>query len=226
MKTPPGVTSQKILLKSEPTKARIYVNDVYIGKTPIKTTIWYEKEKFVNIKAEPIYPNQFPQNIFLKIPPIPPKLTIYMNYDKRKYMMEEQAEFEEEAFVPEKIIEKEYITQEIPVELPIIYFQSDQFDLNEESMNKLEKLSEILKENPDYNLSIHAHADERGEAEYNYRLSYQRGVAVKSALAEMGIEPERMEIFIHGEQKVFLESQELMELENSRTVDFQINKRQ
>jgi OOP family OmpA-OmpF porin len=149
-----------------------------------------------------------------------------MNYDKRKYMMEEQAEFEEEAFVPEKIIEKEYITQEIPVELPIIYFQSDQFDLNEESMNKLEKLSEILKENPDYNLSIHAHADERGEAEYNYRLSYQRGVAVKSALAEMGIEPERMEIFIHGEQKVFLESQELMELENSRTVDFQINKRQ
>ena len=222
---PDGVHYEKILIRSEPTKAKIFIDDKYVGKTPIKTFLWYKKEKFINIKAEPIDINQFPQNIFLKIPPIPLQLTIYMDYDiKAKQDIEllekDQKDVKQDYKIPEKIVTVE---KEIPLILPTIFFDFDEFELKESEESKLEQIKNILENNSEYSLSIHAHTDELGTNEYNRQLALKRALAVKDFLVENGIEEDKMQVFVHGEQTTTTESLEKLGYEQNRIVDFKIH---
>lgn len=231
---PSGVNSGKILIKSKPTKAKIYVNNEYIGITPVCAKIWYEKEKFLNIKAEPIFPNQFPQNIYFEIPPIPPKLVIYMDYEvkiKVDIFEEQQKKEAKIAGLLEnvkknetaKVIEIIKIVKEpINLLLPIIYFETDKYNISDAAATELLEVVKLLENNPEYNLIIHAHADERGSIEYNRKLSLQRAMAVKQNLIEMELAENRLSIRVHGEQISFDEKEEKLEYKYNRFVDFSI----
>ncbi len=225
-KIPKGVNRKTILIKSEPTTARIYLNDEYLGKTPLKTKLWYEKEKFVNIKAEPVYPNQFAQNLFFKIPPIPPKLVIYMDYQARK---KHSYEKEKKVYKIKEEVKKDVkkiktVTEEIPAVLPVIYFETDKFNIESTEAEKIDFVTKLLQSYGDYKLSIHAHADERGSAEYNRELSQNRAQAVKDEFIKRGISGSRLEIFIHGEQITWDEDKQQVELHYNRAVDFRFSK--
>lgn len=224
---PRGVASQKILIKSEPTKAKIFINDKYLGKTPIKTELWYEKEKFVNIKAEPIYPNQFAQNLFFKIPPIPPKLVIYMNYQaKEKFGMEEEVKpyQAKKATTKDELAEIKIIENEVPAVLPVVLFETDKFVIKPAEFEKIKFMIKLLKDFPDYKLNINAHADIRGTEEYNKELSAKRGKAVKEQFLRAGIAEDRLSIIIHGERSSFDETSKELDLQFNRSVDFTLYK--
>ncbi|MDI3503986.1 MAG: hypothetical protein PWP64_922, partial [Candidatus Cloacimonadota bacterium] len=70
-----GMFTQTMKIRSLPTKAKIYINDREVGTTPLKYEFGYEDSRLVNIKAVPLYPNQYTQNIFLMLPPIPKTMT-------------------------------------------------------------------------------------------------------------------------------------------------------
>src|SRR6056297_2907032 len=100
---PKGIHKRNIIIKSLPTKAKIFLNNRYLGITPVKTELWYSHRSSINIKAEPLYPNQIPQNIFLRVPPIPDKMTIYMDYKPKI-----RAELEEnDELIPDRVIVEE-----------------------------------------------------------------------------------------------------------------------
>jgi len=82
-KIPEGASKERILIKSYPTKARIFIDKKYLGETPVKTDLWYFKRRRVNIVAEPLYENQIPQNLVIFIPDIPDKIVFYMNFNPK-----------------------------------------------------------------------------------------------------------------------------------------------
>ena len=139
---PRGVHKSRILIRSQPTKAKIFIDDRYLGITPIKTDLWYAHDTTINIKAEPMYPNQIPQNIYLRIPPIPDKMTIYMDF---KPKISADLEEEEEEIPDRIIVEKVPIIQRIPYAFPIIYFDFDKDDFKEEETWKVQEIVDILR---------------------------------------------------------------------------------
>src|SRR6056297_861494 len=89
-KIPKGATKERILIKSYPTKARIFIDNKYLGKTPIKTDLWYFKPRKVNIVVEPLFEGQIPQNLVMAIPSVPDKIVFYMNFNPETYYDYEQ----------------------------------------------------------------------------------------------------------------------------------------
>lgn len=59
-----------------------------------------------------------------------------------------------------------------------VYFDTNKYNINTNSQTTLDKLSSILKENPDTNVLVVGHTDSSGSAEYNMTLSENRANAV------------------------------------------------
>jgi peptidoglycan-associated lipoprotein len=57
-----------------------------------------------------------------------------------------------------------------------------------------------MHENPEVNVTIEGHCDERGSDEYNLALGERRAKAVKSYLAALGIAPDRLSTISYGEE--------------------------
>ncbi len=73
-----------------------------------------------------------------------------------------------------------------------IFFDTDKYDLKEESRNELAKLIQLLKGNPDIHIEISGHTDNHGSDEHNMVLSRNRAQAVYDYLIMNGIAKERL----------------------------------
>ena len=73
-----------------------------------------------------------------------------------------------------------------------VNFDFDSSNLTSVAKTNLNKLAEVLKNNPDTNINIYGHTDSKGSDEYNLSLSDRRAAAVKSYLASKGIASSRM----------------------------------
>jgi len=216
---PDGVHTKDIIIKSEPTKAKIFLNDRYLGVTPIKTELWYSHRSSINIKAEPLYPNQIPQNIFLRVPPIPNKMTIYMNYKPKPRV--DLAENEE--LIPDKVLVEEIpIIQKVPYDFPIIYFDFDKYNIRESEKEKLQEVAEVIGDNSNYILAVHGYADERGSIDYNKKLSTRRANSVMDYLLKLGVDAEQLKIYGHGEVPTISATGDELEFQNNRIVIFKL----
>jgi peptidoglycan-associated lipoprotein len=79
-----------------------------------------------------------------------------------------------------------------PVGLDNIFFEFGKATLTPESSGALDKLVNLLNDNPNITIEIGAHTDRIGSAEGNLHLSGQRATAVVDYLIKKGIEPERL----------------------------------
>lgn len=79
-----------------------------------------------------------------------------------------------------------------PIELPNIFYDFDRWELRPESMAALDRLVEVLNENPTIIIELGAHTDSRGTLDYNYDLSQKRAQSVVNYLIEKGIPTERL----------------------------------
>ena len=79
-----------------------------------------------------------------------------------------------------------------PIELPNIFYDFDRWELRPESMAALDKLIEVLNDNPTIVIELGAHTDSRGTLEYNYDLSQKRAQSVVNYLIERGVPAERL----------------------------------
>lgn len=81
---------------------------------------------------------------------------------------------------------------EKPIEIPNIFYDYDRWELRPESMAALDRLIEILNDNPTVTIELGSHTDCRGSLDYNYDLSQKRAQSVVNYLIEKGIATDRL----------------------------------
>jgi outer membrane protein OmpA-like peptidoglycan-associated protein len=93
-------------------------------------------------------------------------------------------------------VKKEVLLQPIEVGTKIvlknIFFDYDKATLRESSYAELNKVIDVLNENPKLVIEISGHTDNRGSMEYNMNLSRERAKAVVEYLVKQGINKDRL----------------------------------
>jgi len=84
------------------------------------------------------------------------------------------------------------------------YFDYDKHTLRPDAITALQsdssELRDILKDYPNYKLTIEGHCDERGSAEYNMALGDQRARAAKDYLTQVGIPSDQLSLVSYGKE--------------------------
>ena len=88
-----------------------------------------------------------------------------------------------------------------PVLIDNIFYDFDKATLRPESASALDSLVILLNDNPNVTIELSAHADYRGSAEYNKRLSQRRAESVVNYLIEHGIAKDRLTPVGYGKEK-------------------------
>jgi peptidoglycan-associated lipoprotein len=92
------------------------------------------------------------------------------------------------------------------------YFDYNQHTLRPDAIKALQsdsgELRDILKDYPDYKLTIEGHCDERGSAEYNMVLGEARAEAAKSYLVQVGIPGGQLGVVSYGKEKPICQEQD------------------
>jgi peptidoglycan-associated lipoprotein len=88
-------------------------------------------------------------------------------------------------------------------ELSDIYFDFDQYAIRGEARSVLEANSGFLKSQPDGDILIEGHCDERGTGAYNLVLGERRAQAAKRYLQELGVAPSKIQITSYGKERPF-----------------------
>lgn len=82
-----------------------------------------------------------------------------------------------------------------------VYFEFDQATLTDLAKETLVRNAEWLRSNPNARIQVEGNADERGTPEYNLALGERRAAAVKSYLASLGIDGNRLVTISYGEER-------------------------
>ncbi|GAA4737923.1 OmpA family protein [Flavisolibacter ginsenosidimutans] len=92
----------------------------------------------------------------------------------------------------QKDIPLQPIEVDAAVVLRNLFFDTKKFDIKPESEVELEKVVQLLQENPTVKIQIEGHTDNVGSAADNQKLSETRARSVVNYLIEKGIRPERL----------------------------------
>ncbi|HSH43316.1 MAG TPA: peptidoglycan-associated lipoprotein Pal [Arenicellales bacterium] len=82
-----------------------------------------------------------------------------------------------------------------------VYFEFDSAAVDEESRRVIEAHSQFLIENPDVNVVLEGHTDERGTREYNLALGERRANAVAEIMVAYGVAAGRIQTISYGEER-------------------------
>ncbi|MCL4141797.1 UNVERIFIED_CONTAM: hypothetical protein GTU68_002076 [Idotea baltica] len=85
-------------------------------------------------------------------------------------------------------------------ELKDINFDFDSSELSSITQSELRENSQWLIDNPDENVVIEGHCDERGTAEYNMALGLRRTQSVFEFLRSLGVDETQMSKVSYGEE--------------------------
>ena len=85
------------------------------------------------------------------------------------------------------------------------YFDYDKHTLRPDAVKTLQadstELRDILKDYPDYKLTIEGYCDERGSEEYNMALGDQRARAAEDYLTQVGIPSGQLKLISYGKER-------------------------
>ena len=82
-----------------------------------------------------------------------------------------------------------------------IYFNTDSYELNQQSKNVLSSFTEIMVLNPSVSVAIHGHTDDVGDNTSNLELSAKRAQEVHDYLISIGVDTDRLSHEGFGESK-------------------------
>jgi len=82
-----------------------------------------------------------------------------------------------------------------------VYFRTNSTKVDAEIIPRISRLADFLKEFPEIQLQLEAHADRRGDTDYNKSLSKQRAQVVSQELVRAGLDSSRIHAHSFGESK-------------------------
>ena len=92
----------------------------------------------------------------------------------------------------------EYLASGVPDR---VFFATNESVLTTASRDTLRKQAAWLRKNPDINVVLEGHADERGTREYNLALGERRANAAKDYLMTYGISSDRISVISYGKER-------------------------
>ena len=105
-----------------------------------------------------------------------------------------------------------------------IHFAFDSSELSKKSQDVLKSKAKILKKNPELNMVIAGHCDERGTDEYNMALGERRARAAYEYLILLGVDADRMDLVSYGEERPIAEGHNEEAWSKNRRDEFKIKK--
>lgn len=111
------------------------------------------------------------------------------------------------------------------MKVPSVTYEFDSIRPPDEAYPLLDKLAEVLKENPTLHLIVEGHTDILGSEEYNYWLGAARAAAMKSYLVSRGINAERIRIHSYGKDRPITLDNSTEGRKANRRVEFKLTKR-
>ena len=81
-----------------------------------------------------------------------------------------------------------------------VFFAFDRADIRPEAQTAINRVAELLRQNPPIRISLHGHCDERGSYEYNYGLGERRARAVRAALLRAGAPSAQIDMVTYGKR--------------------------
>lgn len=82
-----------------------------------------------------------------------------------------------------------------------VFFAFDSAEITPEMKEDLETQALYMKKNPDVNVIMEGHCDERGSTEYNLALGALRAGNAAHVLTKNGIEPSRVKTISYGKER-------------------------
>ena len=82
-----------------------------------------------------------------------------------------------------------------------VFFATNESVLTTRSRDTLRKQAAWLRKNPDINIVLEGHADERGTREYNLALGERRANSAKDYLLTYGISASRIWVISYGKER-------------------------
>ena len=92
----------------------------------------------------------------------------------------------------------EYLASGVPDR---VFFATNESVLTTASRDTLRKQDAWLRKNPDINVVLEVHADERGTREYNLALGERRANSAKDYLMTYGISSSRISVISYGKER-------------------------
>lgn len=127
-------------------------------------------------------------------------------------------------------IELEKLSTGKQIALEDLFYDLNKWNIRPDAALVLDKLAQILTENPNVKIEIGSHTDSRGTAESNMKLSQRRSESVLAYLVKKGIAPTRLVAKGYGESQLInkcadgVNCTEEEHQENRRTVIEILNK--
>lgn len=127
---------------------------------------------------------------------------------------------------PIALVQKKAEIKDDAIVIENILFDFNKASIKEESQLSLNKIIEVLNENPDMKLNIGAHTDSKGSDKYNLALSQKRAKSTVDYLISKGIAKERLTYKGYGESQPLnnCTSCSAEEDQANRRVEFKISK--
>lgn len=88
-------------------------------------------------------------------------------------------------------------------ELSDVYFDFDQYAIRIDARSTLNRLADLFKSEPNQELIIEGHCDERGTSAYNLVLGERRAQAAKQYLEKHGIASSQIQTASYGKERPF-----------------------
>ena len=118
----------------------------------------------------------------------------------------------------------EHFTQAVGQANTVVYFDTDQYNIDSEDSTKLQRQAQYFSQYPNVTFTIEGHADERGTREYNLALGERRANSAKNYLVSLGIPASRIRTISYGKERpVALGSNESAWAQNRRAATVTIN---
>jgi OOP family OmpA-OmpF porin len=106
-----------------------------------------------------------------------------------------------------------------------IYFETGNANIKPVSFPLLDEVATVLTDNPEIQVRIEGHTDDRGSNEYNMGLSQERTEAVRQYLVGKGVDATRMEAKGYGESAPIASNKNEAGRAKNRRVEFVITGR-
>lgn len=117
---------------------------------------------------------------------------------------------------------EENIKQELENIIESLQFEVNSSNIDQSSLDELDRLAQIMKDDTELRLIIRGHTDNTGNSSDNLELSIDRANAVKEFLVKNGVQADRIAAFGYGETRPIASNETEEGREQNRRVELDL----